>query len=993
MPLPNAWPAGPRAALPMLLIAFAGMLGPSLPAQQAKPTTYAGFEGRTVSRVDISARPNMNVEAFRPLIQLKAAQPFSSKAIQASVQALRQTKLFSQVQVKIEPEQNGLRVTFILEPAYYLGLISFPGATKTFSYTRLLQAVNIPEQSPFTKDLLPQGQKALANFFQTNGYFTAKVTPSARQDDPHLLANLVFQCELGPRARIGHIEIEGVAPAQAEALRSALNSWWARLKRASLKPGQKYSQSQIEKATEEIRSHLRSEGRLAPNVRFESPSYDPRTNRAALKFLADAGPLVSIQVVGAHLWGRTKRRLIPIYQENSVDADLVDEGERNITTYFQSKGYFDAQVHTKMTQSNGEISIVYTVNRGARHRVEGVYFRGNHYFDDDDLESKVSVKKGRFFLLYPLSHGEFSDDLVRKSVDSLNALYRDAGFAGIKIHAQVSDYEPQVDVTFEIVEGPQDKVASFRIVGNTTQSLATLTAGNPLRMAPGKPYSPHLLQLDRNDILASYLNAGYLNARFESSATPAPDNPHAMNVVYTINEGPQGSISDVLLLGQKVTRTDFINGVVAPVVSPGLPLSQGNFFTAQGNLYNLGVFDWVNVRPRRPISNQAQEEVLVNVHEAKRNTIEVGGGIEVIPRSGNIPVGSIALPGLPLIGLGSKFTVSQKSFFGPRFTFQFERHNLRGRAETASFATVLSRLDQTGSFTYSDPYLHGSTWSSLFTLSGERTTENPVFTAAVGQTSFQVQKSLDAKHTKTAILRYTFQITDLSNIVIPDLVLPQDRHIRASTVAGEYIRDSRDNPLNAHHGVFQTLNFGITSKPLGSSANFFHIQGQSAFYIPVRSWLTWANNVRLGFAIPFGDSSVPLSERLFSGGADSLRGFPINGAGPQRPVSVCGNPADPSTCTLISVPVGGDMLFIINSEGRFPIPIKSGLGGVLFYDGGNVYKNVNLPQLVDNYTNTLGVGLRYDTPVGPVRFDVGYRLTRVPGVKSIQYFVTLGQAF
>lgn len=984
----RAWPAS------ALILALMACCSPCALAQRAQPTTYAGYEGRTVSRVDISARPEMNVEEFRPLIQQKAGQPFSTKTIQASVQALQQTRLFSQIQVSIEPGQNGLRVTFILQPASYLGLISFPGAAKIFTYSRLLQAVNIPEQSPFTKDLLPQGQKALLEFFHTNGYFTAQVTPSALPDDAHRIVNLVFQCKLGPRARVGKIEIEGVSPNQAVALRESLSSWWARLKRASLRPGQKYSEPRISKATEEIRARLRGEGHLAPIVRFEAPSYDPRSNHADLKFLADPGPLVSISVAGAHLWGRTKRRLIPVYQENAVDTDLIAEGERNLTSYFQSKGYFDAQVRERTNHSGGKIEINYVVDRGPRHRVEGVYFRGNHYFDDDDLASHVLVKKGRrFLLLYSLSHGQFSDDLVRKSVEALEALYKDAGFAGIKVHTQVSDYEPQVDVTFEITEGAQDRVSSFRITGNATQPLASLMAGAPLRLAPGKPYSPHLLQLDRNDILAAYLDRGYLNAHFQSSVTPAPANPHAMNVEYTIQEGPRGTISGVVMLGQKITRPDFINGVIARNVSGGLPLSQGNFFATEGSLYNLGVFDWVSVRPRRPISNQTQEDVLVRMHEAKRNTIEVGGGIEVIPRSGNIPVGSVALPGLPIIGLGSKFSVSQKSFFGPRFTFEFDRHNLRGRAETASFATVLSRLNQSASFTYSDPYLHGTTWSSLFALSGQRTTENPIFTAAVGQASFQVQKSLDARHTRTAVLRYTFQISDLSNILIPDLVLPEDRKVRTSTVAAEYIRDSRDQPLDAHKGVFQTLNFGITSTPLGSSANFFHIQGQSAFYIPARSWLTWANNLRLGFAIPFAGSSVPLSERLFSGGADSLRGFPINGAGPQRPVSVCGNPADPSTCTLISVPVGGDSLFIVNSEARFPIPIKSKLGGVLFYDGGNVYKNVNLPQFVDNYTNTVGAGLRYDTPVGPVRFDVGYRLTSVPGVKAIQYFVTLGQSF
>ena len=242
-------------------------------------------------------------------------------------------------------------------------------------------------------------------------------------------------------------------------------------------------------------------------------------------------------------------------------------------------------------------------------------------------------------------------------------------------------------------------------------------------------------------------------------------------------------------------------------------------------------------------------------------------------------------------------------------------------------------------------------------------------------------------------MRYSFQRTDLYDILIPGLVLPEDQHVRLSTFDAEYIRDSRDKPLDAHHGVYQTADFGVTAKALGASADFARFLGQTAFYKPVKPWLIWANNFRLGLAKPFSGSDVPLSERFFSGGADSLRGFPINGAGPQRPLPVCTNPSNPSTCTLISVPVGGDMLFIVNSELRFPLPIYHGLGAAVFYDGGNVYSNINLRQFGDDFTHSVGVGIRYQTPVGPVRFDIGYRITSVPGVNATQYFVTLGQSF
>jgi outer membrane protein insertion porin family len=971
-------------ACPLLLL----FLNAQVWAQQARPDTYAGFEGKTVSRVDISIRPQMNVELFRKLIKQKAGEPFSMSAIRESVVALQETKLFSQIQVSVTPEQVGLNVLFILQPAYYVGIISFPGATNRFSYTQLLQAVSIPDQTPFANDLLPKGQTALLQFLTAQGYFMASVKPRSEVDDAHWIVNLVFNVDLKKNAKIGAINFEGVSEAEATEIRAALDSRWARLKRDSLKPGQRYSEERISKSVEYIRAHLRGKGRLAPIVRVASTSFHPETNRADLTFQVDPGPLLSVRVSGTHVSGRTIKRLVPIFEENSVDQDLVDEGERNLVSYFQSKGFFGVKIDSHLDRQADKVSVVYRVDRGTRHRVQAIYFQGNHYFDDARLLSSVAVRKARF-----LSRGRFSNSLIRSSEDSLTALYRDEGFANVKVQTKVDDFEPDVDITFLISEGPQDRVNSIRLTGNRTQPLDVLTSKHPLHLRPGHPYSLRAVQLDRNDILAAYLDRGYLNATFGSSESPENADAHLLNVVYTIDEGPHTFMSDAVLLGVKKTKPDFVRLIAGPNVAQGKPLSTGQLLSAESDLYALNIFDWASVQPRQPITTQTESEVLEKVHEAKQNSIDYGGGIEVIPRSGNVPVGTVALPGLPPIGVGSKFTTSQKSFFGPRGSFDYARRNLRGRAQTFTVSTVLSRLDQRLAFTYSDPHFHGSSWSSLVSLSGERTTENPIFAAEVGLASYQLQKALDAKRTKNLILRYEFNRTILTNITIPDLVLPQDRRVRLSTFSGEYVRDTRDKPLDAHKGIYQIADFGVTPVALGSSADFVRFLGQTAFYIPVRRWLTWANNFRLGFASPFAGSAVPLSQNFFSGGADSLRGFPINGAGPQRPVTVCSNPADSSTCTLISVPVGGEALFIFNTEARFPIRLIKNLGGALFYDGGNVYAHINLPEMVNNYTNTIGFGIRYNTPVGPVRIDIGHNLNPAPGVKATQYFVTLGQAF
>jgi outer membrane protein insertion porin family len=967
-------------------------------AQDNQPSTYEGFEGRAVSQVDIAASPVMNVEVFRPLIKQKTGEPFSMAAIRESVAAIQKTTLFSQVQVKVEPEQAGVHVTFLLQPALYVGMIYFPGAS-AFSYTRMLQAVNIPEQTPFVEDLVGKGKDALLELFRKDGFFEARVEPETQRDEKHLVVNLIYHCTLGKRAKIGELTFQGATEKEVAEMRAALTSLWAKLKGGSLRRGQPYTQARLTKSLDYLRQRLQKSGHLTPVVRLASSEYDRGTHRAHVVFEVQPGPLVSIRVTGAHMWKRTMKRLIPIYEENLVDKELVDEGARNLSSYFQSKSYFDVKVDSHFEQTPEAIRVVYDVHKGDKHRVQEVHFEGNHYFSDKELQAHIPIEKAHMLV----SRGKLSNDLVRKSVTSLVNFYRNAGFAKVKVEPQVRDHEPQIDVTFRILEGDQDLVHTLAIVNAQNEPIQPVT-NHPLNLAPDKPYSRKLLEDDRSQILADYLDHGYLNAHFDAIANPSPENPHLVDVVYKIEPGPLARIGEVTLLGAQHTQPKFLRSITDPNVKSGQPLSEGKLLASESDLYNLGVLDWASITPLRPIEGQEYEEVLVKVHESKRNTLDFGAGFEIIPRSGNVPVGAVAVPGLPPVSLGNKFTTSQKSFFGPRFSFQYARKDLRGRAETASVGFVFSRLDQRGTATYSDPRLHGSTWASLFSLSGERTTENPIYTAELGQVSWQLEKTLDKKRTKTVRMRYSFQRTNLSNITIPELVLPQDQRVRLSTFSAEYVRDTRDQPLDAHHGLYQTVSFGVTPTALGSSSNFTRFLGQTAFYRPVRPWLTWANNFRIGIASPFGGSFVPLSERFFSGGADSLRGFPINGAGPQRAVTVCSNPSDASTCSIISVPVGGHMLAIVNSEGRFPMPnalistlsfglLKSGLGGVVFYDGGNVYSAVNFHQFTSNYTNSVGFGFRYKTPVGPLRFDIGHNLNAPPGVKATQYFVTLGQAF
>ncbi len=291
-------------------------------------------------------------------------------------------------------------------------------------------------------------------------------------------------------------------------------------------------------------------------------------------------------------------------------------------------------------------------------------------------------------------------------------------------------------------------------------------------------------------------------------------------------------ISDVVYLGQKHTRLSLISKTAK--LSAEAPMQRGQMLEAESRLYDLNVFDWSSVGPRKPITDQSDEDAVVKVHEAKRNEVVYGFGFEVSHRGGNTPGGTVAIPGGgPTIGLGSnRIAPSQSTFASPRGLIEFNRRNMRGLGETASASLLLSRLDQRTLETYAQPHFLGSQWSSLTSLSMERTSQNPLFTAGLGDVSFQVERLISQIQNTRLQLRYDFNRTALSHLLVPDLILDRDRHVHLSTLSGSLIRDTRDKPLDAQRGVYSTVN-PVAYAPFGSSASFGKLFAQYAFYKPV----------------------------------------------------------------------------------------------------------------------------------------------------------------
>ena len=246
---------------------------------------------------------------------------------------------------------------------------------------------------------------------------------------------------------------------------------------------------------------------------------------------------------------------------------------------------------------------------------------GNNQLKTPDLMALVTVKKSHLF-----SPGNYSEQLVRTSTKNLTALYQSEGFSNVRVTSSVTRKEGNLTIAFHVTEGPRDIVSSLRIEGADTFPEAKF-APKGLKLEAGKPYSQKFVEADRASIVAHYLEAGYLTSSFrETAAVVSKNDPHHINVVYHIYEGPHVYTQNVLTLGRVRTQQRLIDRDVASIV-PNQPLTATQLLTAESQLYNhTGVFDWAEVDPRRQITTQTKEDVLVKVHEAKKNTMTYGFG-------------------------------------------------------------------------------------------------------------------------------------------------------------------------------------------------------------------------------------------------------------------------------------------------------------------------------------------------------------------------------
>jgi outer membrane protein assembly complex protein YaeT len=721
------------------------------------------------------------------------------------------------------------------------------------------------------------------------------------------------------------------------------------------------------KGVQNLLTKYGKQDRMIASVELKDSKYDAQRNRVHPNLTIDPGPKVKLTTTGNKLSKRVLKRYVPVFQESSVDNDLLADGKRNLHDYLQSQGYYDAEVEFRVLPRQNDLeTIEYAITRGSRFKLVHLAVAGNKYFDLDTIRERLFMQPKGFLL----GHGRYSDAFRRKDEENLTNLYRNNGFRSVRVTTVLSrNYggkQDQVGVTVQINEGPQSLIDHLDVQGVEQRGVQELLP--QLASSAGEPFSEGSLAADRDTLLSYYYSHGFPNATFIATSKPG-SSPQRVDVVYTVKEGEPQFVRQVLTSGLQTTRRTLVNKFIK--LKPGDPLSTTDQTQIQERFYDLGVFARVDTAVENPDGNTDHKYVLYHFDEANRYTFTIGVGAQ-LARFGTPSTTSLSSPG-------------GTTGFSPEGSLTVSRLNFLGLGHTVTLRTVYSNIEKRGSISYLQPRFRDVNGRNVtYTLLYDNTLDVRTFSAKREEASVQISQQFTKA--LTGLFQFAYRRVSVSSVVIPVLLVPQlVQPVRLGMLSANFVHDRRDNSADPHRGIFNTINLGVSGKFFGSQRSFGRALVRNATYHQLARNVILARQTQFGMIAPFAapaglteQESVPLPERFFGGGADSLRAFPYNQAGPRdigTPL-VPGGPASQPT----GFPLGGNALFFNNIELRFPL-LGANVQGVFFHDMGNVYSTLsnisfrfhqNHLQDFDYAVHAVGFGIRYRTPLGPIRGDLAY---------------------
>jgi outer membrane protein insertion porin family len=627
------------------------------------------------------------------------------------------------------------------------------------------------------------------------------------------------------------------------------------------------------------------------------------------------------------------RKEIKVRLNQAVNEQALEEARQKIIEIYQGKGYTDVSVEFRVEpidEKRGTARVVFTVTEGVKGAISQVRFEGNAHISEKALRKQMKIR-GRTLIYFMDKTGRLDEVQLEQDLDKIREYYQNHGFIDVEIKEVRKDRTPKgpMIITIVVLEGPQYHVRKLTISGYEHSTEAKVRAF--LKLKEGSVYSPKQLRDDAKAVADAYGSGGYVDLVITPEGTPA--GPALIDVHYTIEEGARSFVNRVNIEGNTRTKDKVLRREV--LVAPGDVFNTVRVDVTKKRLENLGYFAKVETYPE-DTDIPGRKDLTILVQEKRTGSLSFGGGFSTVDK---------------LVGFAELSQGNFDLFNWPSFTGAGQKFRLRLQYGTERKDFVLA---------ITEPYF----LDRRLSLGGQAFyTEANYLSSVYNQrnygVSFELRKPINTYMYGT--LGYILQDIDIFNVdpSAAEFIQSQAGTNVESKLLGSLVFDSRDNPLLTRRGQRITFSPAIAGGFLGGDTQIyaFDLEGSQYFRLPWDTILLI--NGEISTVSQWGSGTVvPIYERLFLGGSNNLRGFPFREVGPQD---------------QNGQPIGGQSMARTTIEWTFPIIEKA--RGALFYDMGFV--NSEAWSFGFNHTaSDVGIGLRLDLPIGPLRLDYGWPVMR-----------------
>ena len=641
-----------------------------------------------------------------------------------------------------------------------------------------------------------------------------------------------------------------------------------------------------------------------------------------------------IEIDGAErVKAKRLRKEIKLKLNQPVNEEQLEQARQKITEVYQGRGFNDVTVQFRVDpidEKRGTARVVFTVNEGAKGAVRRIHFEGNEHFSEGVLRKQMKTR-GKTLISFVDKSGRLDEVQLEQDLDKIREWYQNHGYIDVQVkdvRRERSANGPLI-LTIVVVEGPQYHVGKLTISGEKATSEEKIRA--LLKMKEGSVYSPKALHDDAKAVADAYGSGGYVDLVVSPEGAPA--GPARIDVHYKIEEGDRSFVQRINISGNTRTKDKVIRREV--LVAPGDVFNTVRVDVTKKRLENLGYFSKVETYPE-DTDIPGRKDLTILVQEKRTGSLSFGGGFSTIDQ---------------LVGFVELTQGNFDLFNWPAFTGAGQKFRLRLQYGTQRKDFILS---------LTEPYF----LDRRLALSGQLFyTEANYLSAEYNQRNYgftiELRKPLNAY--MYATLGYRLQDVDIFDVAASASNVIQEA--KGSTVESQIftsvVYDRRDNPLLTRRGQRITLSPYVAGGFLGGDAQIYgwDLEGSQYFRLWWDTILLFNGEVATVNTWGGGDT-VPIFDRLYLGGSNNLRGFPFREVGPQD---------------HNGEPIGGNSMARLTVEYTFPLIQKA--RGAVFYDTGFV--NSDAWSFGFNHiASDVGIGLRLDLPIGPLRLDYGYPIQR-----------------